>query len=91
MLVGIQEKSTDRCSKRRQRRRSVRSAQLPSVYQPCGVTDGPEDAAVTEDDDGKRDEEDKGEEQHRVRTDRGGEGHVVPGAGGHQAFWYIRT
>lgn len=60
-------------------------------YRPCGVTDGPEDAAVAEDDDGKRDEEDKGEEQHRVGTDRRGEGHVVPGAGGHQAFWHIRT
>lgn len=61
------------------------------MYQPCGVTDGPEDAAVTEDDDGERDEEDKGEEQHGVRTDGRGEGHVVPGAGGHQAFWHIRT
>lgn len=61
------------------------------MYQPCGLTDGPEDAAVAEDDDGKRDEEDKDEEQHRVRTDRRGEGHVVPGAGSHQAFWHIRT
>lgn len=61
------------------------------MYQPCGVTDGPEDAAVAEDDDGKRDEEDKGEEQHSVRPDRRGEGHVVPGAGSHQAFWHVRT
>lgn len=62
-----------------------------SVYQPCGVTDGPEDAAVAEDDDGEGDEEDEGEEQHRVGPHRRGEGHVVPGAGSHQAFWYVRT
>lgn len=55
------------------------------------MTDGPEDAAVAEDDDGERDEEDEGEEQHRVRPDRRGEGHVVPGAGSHQAFWHVRT
>lgn len=39
------------------------------MYQPCCVPDGPEDAAVAEDDDEERDEEDKGKEQHSVRSD----------------------
>lgn len=51
-------------------RRTSVSAAGNGEYQPRGVTDGPEDAAVTEDDDGERDEEDKGEEQHGVRADR---------------------
>lgn len=36
------------------------------MYQPRRVPDGPEDAAVTEDDDKKRDEEHKGKQQHGV-------------------------
>lgn len=50
------------------------------------MPDSPEDAAVTKDDDGEGDEEDEGEEQHCVRTHGGREGHVVPGARGHQSL-----
>lgn len=56
------------------------------VYSPCGVPDSPEDAAVAEDDDGERDEEDKGEEQHGVGAHGGRKGHVIPGARGHQSL-----
>lgn len=61
------------------------------MYQPRCVSDGPEDAAVAEDDDGERDEEDKGEKQHSVRTDRRGECHVVPGTRCHQTFRDVGT
>lgn len=61
------------------------------VYQPRCLSDGSEDAAVAEGDDGERDEEDKGKEQHGVRADRRGKGHVVPGTRCHEAFWDIGT
>lgn len=50
------------------------------------MPDSPEDAAVAEDDDEEGDEEDEGEEQHGVGAHRGREGHVVPGARGHQSL-----
>lgn len=53
------------------------------MYLLCCVSDGSEDAAVAEDDDGERDEEDKGKEQHGVGADRRGERHVVPGTRRH--------
>lgn len=61
------------------------------VYQPRCVSDGSEDAAVTEDDDEERDEEDEGEEKHGVGADRGGERHVVPGTRRHQTFRDVGT
>lgn len=49
------------------------------MYSQRCVPNGSEDAAVAEDDDAKRDEEDKDKEQHGVGADRRGERHVVPG------------
>lgn len=55
------------------------------------MSDGSEDAAVAEDDDGKRDEEDKGKEQHGVGADGRGERHVVPGTRRHETLWNVGT
>lgn len=59
------------------------------VYSPCGVPNSSEDAAIAEDDDGEGDEENKGEEQHGVGAHGGREGHVIPGARGHQSLWDV--
>lgn len=59
------------------------------VHSPRGVPDSPEDAAVAKDDDGEGDEEDEGEEQHGVGAHGGREGHVVPGARGHQSLGHV--
>lgn len=61
------------------------------AYKPRGVSDGSEDAAVAEDDDGEGDEEDKGEEQHGVGADGRRERHVVPRAGRHQTLRDVGT
>lgn len=55
------------------------------------MSDGSEDAAVAEDDDKERDEEDEGKEQHGVGADRGGKCHIIPGARRHQTLWDIGT
>lgn len=61
------------------------------MHQPRCLSDGSEDAAVAEDDDEERDEEDKGKEQHGVRADRRGKRHVVPGTRCHHTLWDIST
>lgn len=61
------------------------------MYQPRCVSDGSEDAAVAEDDDGERDEEDEGKEQDCVGADRRSKRHVVPGTRCHQPFRDIRA
>ena len=61
------------------------------VFSLGGASDGPEDAAVAEDDDEEGDEEDEGEQQHGVGAHQGGERHVVPRTGRQQALWNIRT
>lgn len=43
-------------------RSMTKGKQRVCMHQPCCVSDGSEDAAVAEDDDGERDEEDKGKE-----------------------------
>lgn len=55
------------------------------------MSDCSEDAAVAEDDDRQRNEEDKSEEQHGVGADRRCERHVVPRARRHKTFWDVGT
>lgn len=59
------------------------------------MSDGPEDAAVAEDDDDQRDEEDEGEKQHGVGAHGRRERHVVPRTRRHETLrnvsaWNVR-
>ncbi len=79
------------CCKSEQDRSMTTRKQFVCMYQPRCVSDGSEDAAVAEDDDGERDEEDNGKEQDCVGADRRGKRHVVPGTRRHQPLWDVRT
>lgn len=64
---------------------------LLRAHSPACLSDGPEDEDVAADDDEQREEEDEAEEEHGVGTHSGREGHVVPGAGGHQPLRHVGT
>lgn len=58
---------------------------------PAGLAYGSEHKYVAEGDDGQRNEENKAAEHHSVAPVGQRVRHIVPGAGGHQAFWDVRA